>query len=43
MLQTLQQEGIKVIPSLPVASQSFALFGRRPKELLRALRTLQQY
>lgn len=43
VLQTLRQEGIKVIPSLPVASQSFALLGRRPEELLRALRTLQQY
>lgn len=43
VLQTLQQEGIKVLPSLPVASQSFALLGRRPEELLRALRTLQQY
>ena len=43
LLQTLQQEGIKVIHSLPVASQSFALFGSRPEELLRTLRTLQQY
>lgn len=43
LLQTLQQEGVKVIPSLPVASHSFTLLGRRPEELLRALRISQQY
>ena len=43
VLQTLQREGIKVIPSLSVASQSFSLLGCRPEELLRALRILQQY
>lgn len=43
VLQTMQQADLKVIPSLPVASQSFALLGRRPEELLRALRVLQQY
>ncbi|NWF46203.1 ATP-binding protein [Hydrogenophaga sp. D2P1] len=43
VLKTLQQEGVKVIPSPPVASQAFGLLGRRPEELLRALRTLQRY
>ncbi len=43
VLLTLQQERIKVIPSLPVASQSFSLLGRRPEELQRALRIVQQY
>lgn len=43
VLQSLQQEGIKVIPGLAVANQAFGLLGRRPEELLRALRTLQQY
>ncbi|RJP62859.1 MAG: ATP-binding protein [Comamonadaceae bacterium] len=43
VLQILSQEKVKVIPSLLVASQSFALVGRRPEELLRALRILQQY
>ena len=43
VLQTLQREGVKVIPSLSVASQSFSLLGRRPEELQRALRILQQY
>lgn len=43
VLQTLHHEGVKVIPSQPVASHAFALLGRRPEELLRDLRTLQQY
>lgn len=43
VLQTLQQEHINVIPSLPVASRSFALLGRRPEDLLRAMRILQQF
>lgn len=43
VLQSLQQEGIKVIPGPAVASHAFGLLGRRPEELLRALRTLQQY
>lgn len=43
VLETLQRKEKRVIPSLPVASQSFALLGRRPEELLRALRILQQY
>ncbi|WP_171019918.1 AAA family ATPase [Hydrogenophaga sp. 2FB] len=43
VLLTLSQENIKVIPSLLVASQSFALLGRRPEELLRALHILQQH
>lgn len=43
VLASLQQEGVKVIPSLPVASQAFKLLGYRPEEILRALRTLQQY
>jgi hypothetical protein len=43
VLQTLHQEGVKVIPSQPVASHSFALLGRRPEEWVRALRTLQKY
>lgn len=43
VLQTMQLADLKVIPSLPVASQSFALLGRRPEDLLRALRVLQQY
>ena len=43
VLQTLQQEGVKIIPSLPVASQAFTLLGCRPEEMLRALRTLQRY
>jgi len=43
ILQILSQEKIKVIPSLLVASQSFALVGRRPEELLRALHILQQH
>lgn len=43
VLQTLHQERVKVIPSQPVACHSFALLGRRPEELVRALRTLQKY
>ena len=43
VLKTLHQEGVKVIPSPPVASQAFKLLGHRPEELLRALRTLQRY
>lgn len=43
VLASLQQEGVKVIPSLAVASQAFNLLGCRPEEILRALRTLQQY
>jgi len=43
VLQTLHQEGVKVIPSQPVASHAFGLLGRRPEELVRALRTLQKY
>lgn len=43
VLQKLQQERVRVIPSLPVASQSFALLGRRPEEFMRALSTLQQH
>lgn len=43
VLASLQQEGVNVIPSLPVASQAFKLLGCRPEEMLRALRTLQHY
>ena len=43
VLTSLQQEGVRVVPSLPVASQAFKLLGCRPEEMLRALRTLQQY
>ena len=43
VLQSLQQEGIKVIPGQAVASHAFGLLGRRPEELPRALRALQQY
>lgn len=43
VLETMQQADLKVMPSLPVASQSFALLGHRPEELLQALRVLQQY
>lgn len=43
VLKTLHQEGVKVIPSPPVASKAFTLLGSRPEELLRALRTLQRY
>ncbi|WP_291519769.1 ATP-binding protein [Acidovorax sp.] len=43
VLQWIVEDGNIVVPSLPVASESFALLGRRPADLLRALRTLQQF
>lgn len=43
VLKVLQHEGAKVVPSVEVASKSFETLGRRPEELLRALRTLQRY
>jgi len=42
MLQAIAHEGAKVRPSLAVAFTAFDTLGRRPEELIRALRQLQQ-
>ncbi|MDP4076979.1 AAA family ATPase [Acidovorax sp. A1169] len=42
VLQGIAQEGAPVLPSLPVATAAFNLLGRRPEELIRALRQLQR-
>ncbi len=39
----LEREGAQVIPSLPVAVDAFVTLGRRPEEMTRALRQLQQH
>lgn len=41
VLKGIAQEGAPVLPSLPVAMQAFDTLGRRPEELIRALRQLQ--
>ena len=41
VLQGIAQEGARVLPSLPVALLAFDVLGRRPEELIRALRQLQ--
>lgn len=43
VLQTLAQQGAKVLPSPAVTNHAFDVLGRRPEELLRALNTLQRY
>ncbi|KRC25692.1 AAA family ATPase [Acidovorax sp. Root217] len=42
VLQGIAEEGAPVLPSLPVATAAFNLLGRRPEELIRALRQLQR-
>jgi hypothetical protein len=42
VLSGIGREGAKVLPSLPVAMAAFDALGRRPEELTRALRLLQQ-
>lgn len=42
VLEGIAQEGAPVLPSLPVATAAFNLLGRRPEELIRALRQLQR-
>lgn len=42
VLDTLAQDGERVVPSLPAAVAAFDTLGRRPEELIRALRQLQQ-
>lgn len=41
VLKGIAQEGARVLPSLPVALHAFDVLGRRPEELIRALRQLQ--
>jgi hypothetical protein len=43
VLKGLALEGAKVLPSLPVAVAAFVTLGRRPEEMTRALRQLQQH
>ncbi len=43
VLTGITDEGAKVVPSLPVASEAFVTLGRRPEEMSRALRQLQQH
>ncbi len=43
VIEGLRREGVSVIPSLQQAFEAFAILGRRPEELLRALNTLQLY
>lgn len=42
VLKAVSGDGAKVLPSLPVAFTAFDTLGRRPEELIRALRQLQQ-
>ncbi len=42
VLKALQAEGVNTLPSPPVAFEAFNTLGRRPEELIRALRQLQQ-
>lgn len=42
VLRGIAEEGASVLPSLPVATAAFNLLGRRPEELIRALRQLQR-
>lgn len=42
VLQGIAEEGAPVLPSVPVATAAFNLLGRRPEELIRALRQLQR-
>jgi hypothetical protein len=42
VLKGIAQEGAKAVPSLAVATGAFNTLGRRPEELMRALRQLQQ-
>lgn len=42
VLTGIAREGAKVLPSLPVAVEAFSTLGRRPEEMTRALRQLQQ-
>jgi len=42
VLKGIAGEGAKVLPSLPVAVEAFNTLGRRPEEMTRALRQLQQ-
>jgi hypothetical protein len=41
VLQGIAREGARALPSLPVATAAFDVLGRRPEELIRALRQLQ--
>lgn len=43
VLRGIEGEGASSVPSLPVAIGAFDILGRRPEELMRALRNLQQY
>jgi hypothetical protein len=42
VLQGIAREGARVLPGLPVAIAAFDILGRRPEELIRALRQLQK-
>lgn len=43
VLKGLAREGAKVIPTLPIGVAAFVTLGRRPEEMTRALRQLQQH
>lgn len=43
LCEGISAEGARVVPSLAVASQAFDMLGRRPEEMMRALRQLQQH
>lgn len=42
LLKGIADEGAKVVPGLPAAFEAFKTLGRRPEEMIRALRQLQQ-
>jgi len=42
LLHGIAEEGAKVVPGLEAASAAFQTLGRRPEEMIRALRLLQQ-
>lgn len=43
VLKGIHDDGAKVVPSLPVAFEAFKTLGRRPEEMMKALRQLQRH